>query len=482
MKKIKYISLLVAVLILFSCSKQLDQQPHSINYDNFYQTEEDAVNAVNASYSVLTYVNQYNNYLWLIQDIASDDCDARESLNDPSLHDVDQYRLDPSNTYITGIWQGAYLGISRANIVIEKVPDIDMDSVKRDRIVGEALFLRGLFYFNLVRTFGDVPLIVNPISDDLTDEELYVKKTDKQLVYDKIIEDLTSAAEYLPISYSAAEDKGRATMGAANGMLAKVYLTLGQWQLASQTAKKVLELGVYSLYPDYADNFKDAHRNGAESVFAAQFTSIMTSQNNQIVISGLPYLKGTFDAGVEIMLPTDDLVNSFEEGDYRKEVTFFDHYWFDSFESHIWKHWDQDSYDPDKTAQCGSNFAIMRYSEVLLMYAEAANEASGPSAEAYAAINEVRARARNGSEDVLPDLQGLSQDEFREAVLHERRMEFVNEGIRWYDLVRTGNLIEYVKRAKGDKSNPQEFNYVFPIPQHEMENNRNLVQSPGYNN
>lgn len=482
MKILRYTSLVLVALLLFACSKQLDQEPHKIYYDNFYQTEEDAVNAINSAYSLLTYVNQYNSYLWLIQDVASDDCDARESLNDPNLHDIDQYRLDPTNTYLLGVWQGSYLGISRANIVIDKVPDIDMDSVTRDRIVGEALFLRSLFYFNLVRAFGDVPLIVKPISADLTDEELFVSRTDNQLVYDKIIEDLSLASDYLPKNYTAAEDKGRATKGAALGLLAKVYLTLENWQMAAQSAKQVIDLGVYGLYSDYADNFKDINRNGAESIFAAQFSSIMTSQNNQIVISGLPYLKGTFDAGVEIMLPTEDLLNSFEEGDYRKEVTFFDHYWFDTFDPHIWKHWDQDSYTASETSQCGSNFDVMRYPEVLLMYAEAINESSGPSAEAYTVINEIRARARNGNEDVLPDLQGLTQDEFREAVLHERRMEFVNEGIRWYDLVRTGNLIEFVKRAKGDKSNPQMFNYVFPIPQHEMDNNSNLVQNQGYSN
>ena len=470
----------MAGLFLFSCSKQLDQEPYSINYDNFYQSEEDALNAVNAVYSILTDVNQYNSYLWLIQDVASDDCIARESLNDPNLHNVDQYRVNPSNTYVTQIWKGSYRGISLANVVIEKVPEIDMDSLKRNRIVGEAMFLRALYYFNLVRLYGDLPLITKQISSDLTYEELNVPRSDKELIYDLIIDDLTNAVEYLPNRYSEAPDVGRATKGAALGLLSKVFLTLEQWQMAAQTANQVMELGIYSLYPDFADNFKDINRNGVESVFAAQFSTIMVSQNNQIVISGLPYLSDFFAAGVEIMLPTEDLLNSFEVGDYRKEVTFFDHYYYYSFDPHIWKHWDQDTYPPDETSQCGSNFAVMRYSEVLLIYAEAMNEAYGPSADAYNAINLVRERARNGDENVLPDLQGLTQDEFRDAVLEERRVEFVNEGIRWYDLVRTGNLIEYVKRAKGDASNPQSFNYVFPVPQYEMENNQNMVQNSKY--
>ena len=122
----------------------------------------------------------------------------------------------------------------------------------------------------------------------------------------------------------------------------------------------------------------------------------------------------------------------------------------------------------------------MRYSEILLIYAEALNEINnGPTQEAYDAINRVRARARHGDNGILPDLSGLSQTEFHEAVLKEKRCETVNEGQRWFDLTRTGNLVEYVKRAKGDKANPTEFNNVFPIPQREMDLNSKLVQNPG---
>ncbi|PIQ32256.1 MAG: RagB/SusD family nutrient uptake outer membrane protein [Bacteroidetes bacterium CG18_big_fil_WC_8_21_14_2_50_41_14] len=480
MKKIFIFTVILIMLFSWSCNKQLELEPHKIYYDNFYQSEQDAISAINATYSLLTYVNQYNSYLWLIQDVGSDDCNARESLNDPNIHQFNDYNLQSTNTYLQGIWQGSYLGISRANIVLQKVPDIKMDSTKKTQILGEARFLRGLFYFNLVRLFGDVPLVLTPISSDLTDEEVYLKRTDKSLVYDQIIEDFTLAAQGCPKAYYQSTEKGRATKGAALGMLAKTQLTLKQWDQAASTCNQVMDLGVYDLWVDFTDNFKDARRNGKESVFAAQFYKGETSQNNQIVISGLPFVQGVFNAGVEIMLPTEDLLNSFEEGDYRKEATFFDHYWYDTFDPHIYKHWDQDAYDAEETAQCGSNFDVMRYSEVLLMYAEALNEASGPTSEAYTAINQVRARARNGNADVLPDLQGLSQDDFRTAVLHERRMEFVNEGIRWYDLVRTGKLIEYVKRAKGDKANPQTFNYVFPIPQRELDNNHNLTQNPNY--
>jgi len=486
MKKSRYIikqlvvlSLISALIISTSCKKELDQEPHKIYYDNFYQSEDDALSAINAVYDVLGWVNVYNSSLWLIQDIASDDCNARATLNDPNLKEFQSYSINATNNYLAGIWEESYLGISRANIVLEKIPAIDMDSVNKERILGEAHFLRALFYFNLVRLFGNVPLMLIPTSSDLTDDELYVSRTDKSVVYLQIEDDLISATEMLPDSYSAGGDKGRASTGAALGILSKVYLTQGEWGAARDAAKAVIDTGNYSLWPDFTFNFSEAKVNGTESLFEVQFYKLVTSENSRIVISGLPALPAVFPAGVEIMLPTEDLLNSFEEGDYRFESTFFDNYWFYEFDPHIWKHWDQDAYDADQTGQSGANFQVMRYAEVLLIFAEAENELDGPTTAAYDAINMVRERARNGSPDMLPDLQGLSQDDFREAVLNERRHEFVNEGHRWYDLVRTDNLIEFVKRAKDD-ANPQQFNYVFPIPQRERDVNDKLTQNEGY--
>lgn len=237
------------------------------------------------------------------------------------------------------------------------------------------------------------------------------------------------------------------------------------------------------MWDDFQDNFREANKNGKESLFEVQFYSGLTSENSQIVISGLPSIYA-FPAGVGIILPTDDLLNSFEEGDHRYEVTFFDEYNYfghNTFDPHIWKYWDQDVYAPGETGQSGADFPVMRYAEVLLMYAEALNELNqGPTTEAYYAVNQIRNRARNGNNTVLPDLEGLSYSEFRDAVLKEKRCETVNEGQRWFDLVRTGNLEEYVIRAKGSKANPQSFNYVLPIPQRERDLNSNLTQNDQY--
>lgn len=481
MKYISISALLFLVMAAASCSKDLEQKPHLIYYDNYYQTQDDAISAVNAVYDVLGSVNQYSSYLWLIQDVCSDDCNARVTLNDPNLHDLNNYTLKTTNNYLSQIWQGSYLGISRANIVLDRVPLISMDTLVKARVLGEARFLRGLFYFNLVRLFGDVPLVTMPVSPDLTPEEIYPFRAPASSVYKLIIDDFKFASEKLPAKYISTNDKGRATSGAALGLLSKVYLTIRDWENSRATAQRVIESNEYSLYPDYSANFKEANKNGKESVFEVQFYRKVTSENSQMVLSGLPSIPGLFSAGVEIILPTTDLLNSFDTNDYRKKATFFDNYWQYTFEPHIWKYWDQVAYKPSATSASGADFMVMRYSEVLLIFAEAVNEAmGGPTQEAYDAINLVRARARNGNSAALPDLSGLSQDDFRTAVMTERRHEFVNEGQRWYDLVRTGKLIESVKRAKGDKANPSSFNYLFPIPQREMDINLNLTQNPGY--
>jgi hypothetical protein len=477
-----WLLLIIPVLLLAGCEKTLDFTiKDKITLDNFYQNEGDAVAAVNAVYNDLGAVELYCSSLWLVQDIASDDFDALSTWNDPNAHQLDGYTIQATNNYMTGIWQYSYIGISHANVAIKRIPGIDMDEEIKNRLLGEARFLRGLYYFNLVRLFGDVPLILQPGS---TIDEYIVGRMSTSEVYGEIINDFTFASEHLPLTFSGS-DKGRATKGSALGMLSKVYLTREQWELAASTARQVMDLeddGLYGLYENYADNFKEKYKNGIESIFQVQFYTGSQPENTRIVISGLPSIP-PFPAGVSIILPTNDLLASFDSGDYRYDVTFFTEYFYFqtyTFSPHVWKYWDRDAYKASQTGQSGANFPVMRYSEILLIYAEALNEANnGPTQEAYNAINRIRARARHGDNGVLPDLSGLSQEEFRVAVMKEKRCETVNEGQRWFDLARTGNLIEYVKRAKGDKANPTEFNYVFPIPQREMDLNDKLVQNPG---
>lgn len=479
MKK-HYLYIVFLLIVSSGCEESLEfEVKDRLTLDNFFQTSEDAVASVNAIYDVLGDVHMYNSSLWLVQDIASDDCDAPSTWNDPNAIQLDHYTVQATNLYITNIWRASYQLISRANLAIHRIPEIDMDETLKSRLMGEARFLRALSYFNLARMFGGVPLILQPESDI---DNYLVPRMDVTLIYDQIILDLEDAAAVLPSSFWNV-DKGRATKGAALGILAKVYLTLQQWDLAAGKAAQVMDLQLYSLWEDFKDNFREVNKNGKESVFEVQFYTGEQPENSRIVISGLPSIYA-FPAGVGMILPTEDLLTSFEEGDYRYEVTFFEEYFYfgnNTFDPHIWKHWDQDAYPPDKTGQSGANFPVMRYAEILLIYAEALNELNqGPTQEAYDAVNQVRARARNGNDAVLPDLAGLSYLEFQAAVLKEKRCETVNEGHRWFDLVRTGNLEAFVKRAKGEKATPQPHHYVFPIPQREIDLNDALEQNDNY--
>lgn len=480
MKNIIIYTMLFLIAALAGCEKSLEfEVKDKPTLENFFQSDEDAKASVNAIYDALGDVDLFRSKFWLIQDIASDDCDALSTWNDPNAQQFDQYTVQSTNTYIGGIWRASYQVITRANLSIERIPGVSMDESLKTRLLGEARFLRAFSYFNLVRLYGGVPLVLEPVSD--LDKYLVPRATEED-VYDQIITDLEEAIDALPLTYSGS-NKGRATRGAAMGQLARVYLTMEEWELAAQYAEDIMELNVYELWDDYKDNFREANKNGKESLFEVQFYSGEQDENSQIVISGLPSIYA-FPAGVGIILPTEDLLSRFDSGDYRYEVTFFEEYSYfgnNTFEPHIWKHWDQDVYAPDETGQSGANFPVMRYAEVLLMYAEALNEVyQGPTQEAYDAVNRVRERARNGVPGVVPDLEDLSYEEFRDAVLNEKRLETVNEGHRWFDLKRTGNLVEYVNRAKGDKASPQPHHYVFPIPQREMDLNPNLDQNDQY--
>jgi len=477
-KSIFYISILL--LFVLGCEDSLEfEVKDKLTLENYFQSETDAIASVNGIYDALGDVNLYNSSVWLIQDISSDDCDANPTWNDPNAQQFDRYTLQADNNYTTNIWKASYDLINRANLSIDSIPAIDMDGKLQARLLGEAKFLRALSYFNLVRLYGGVPLVLHPETDI---DNYIVPRAAPEQVYGQIVKDLEEASASLPNSYGDI-DKGRATKGAALGILSKVYLTTQEWALASEMAKKVIDIPVYGLWADFTDNFKEIHKNGKESIFEVQFYTGVQSENSRIVISGLPSIYA-FPAGVGMMLPTEDLLNSFEPGDYRYEATFFEEYNYfgnNTFDPHIWKHWDQDAYPPDQTGQSGANFPVMRFSEVLLIYAEALNELKqGPDQEAYEAINRVRERARNGNDTVLPDLTGLSYVAFQDAVLKEKRCETVNEGQRWFDLVRTGNLAEFVNRAKGDKADPQPYHYLFPIPQRELDLNNKLVQNDGY--
>ncbi len=485
------ISLLIIFLILISlhCEKALEENPRSLLTNKvFYQTANDALLAVNAAYDHLgsgtsnrDFGGVYFNNFWAIQALASDDGKAGHP--EPNTVQLSEFRHDASNLMVQDVWEDLYKTINVANLAIKYIPDIPMDDGLKSRFLGEVHFIRGAMYFDLVRMFGNVPLLITP-TEDLT--ILTVSQSPSEEIYTQIIDDLKIAEASLPVRYTGA-DIGRATTGAASGYLARVYLTRQEWSQAIEHAEKVMALGVYRLLPDYADVFKIANNNGEEIVFSTNFTLNNDAiwETSQFNVRALPLALNRNSNSWEI--PTLDVYNAFDNLDRRKEVTFATTFTERDgtvleFEPHVFKYWDQ-SAEPNASSG-GNDFFNLRYSEILLMYAEAANEvAGGPTAEAYEAVNRVRRRARfaNGEErSVLPDLSGLSQAEFRERVWLERRREFVWEGHRWFDLKRQGRLKNRVEAAKPGITVDENKYILFGIPQRERDINPNLSQNPGY--
>ncbi|HET6528678.1 MAG TPA: RagB/SusD family nutrient uptake outer membrane protein [Balneolaceae bacterium] len=488
MKLIKGL-LILSLVLTMGCEDQILslKSPNEITAANFYQTKDDAIAAVNAVYDPLQYRGLFKNSYWSIGDITSDDAhkgDGGKS-DGPAWWEFDLFEIKTTNALLADSWRDSYTGIYRANIALKHIPNIEMDENLKKRLIGEVKFLRGFYYFWLVRLFGDVPLILEP----QTLGELKVGRTDKAKVYDLIIKDMMAAASVLPATYPESQ-KGRITKGAANGMLAKVFMWQKEWQKAADHLKKVIDSGVYGLLDNYANNFKPAYENGIESVFEVQFTSggpngawgnasdgsiqhISIAPRN----SGLPGLQGWgFD------MPTQDLVDAFEPGDPRLKATVLME--GSTIQGKEYNpEWSSTGYNSRKYlvkqdgfqgngADSPVNYRVLRYSEVLLNYAEVLNEL-GRTAEAYPFVNQVRQRVGLDNLDA-----GMSQSAFRKAVYHERRVELALEGHRWWDLVRTGRAME-VMTAHG-RGSIQEYNLLFPIPQSEIDVNPKLTQNPGY--
>ena len=481
--------ILLGLTLLPSCKKFLEENPKgNVTVANFYSTEGDAISAVNSIYGYLNSISTgstagiYHSSFWVTAGLASDEL-LNNQLGAPQFDQLATFTQTPENSALLEIWSMHYKTITIANIALNRIPQIKMNEALKTRLLGEARFLRGLMYFNLVRMFGAIPLILEE-NAPLTPAALGV-----EAVYAQIINDLSTAEAGLPLNYPIGNGRGRATKGAANAILAKVYLTMKDWPNAVSTAKKVIDSEEYALWEDFGNVFKLSSRNGKEAIFSVGFGdaggAIIFWEAGQFLVRLLP--PQLSDEGVVNaqgwQIPTQNLYDSYEPDDRRRAVTFITDingpngvYQIRPF---IQKYWDRGA-EP-KGNETSNDFPVIRFADVLLIYSEASNEA-GNTAEAHKYINLVRKRARfNGTEYVnaIPDYVGLNKDQMREAILKERRMEFVAEGQRWFDLVRTQTLETKVPLAKPGVV-PGAKNYLFPIPQHEIDLNPNLTQNNGY--
>ncbi len=477
-----YIFLLITVM-LSSCSQEfLDLKPISTaTSDNFYKTPDDFRNAVNGGYAGLQSAGLTGNS-YLFGEISSDNTVAVASGSVTDQDEFDRFYIKTTNPYISGRWNDAYSVIARYNTILDKIGGITMDETLKNRYIAESKFLRAVVYFTLVQTFGDVPLILKPVSTP--DEGYSFGRNPKAEVYAQIEKDLTEAEAVLPTSY-AAVDMGRATKGAAKAFLGKVYLTQKKFPAAAAKLKEVIDLGVYLLLPSYADVFKVSNKNNKESVFDVQYKSGGAGEGNGWPNSFAPQNSGNAViafGGDGNNTPTADIINAYEAGDLRKDVSVASSYVNaagqvipDKF---IKKYFDV----PVAKNDNGNNIPLIRYADVLLMYAESLNEVSfQPAGDALNYLNMIRTRA-GLAKKTATDIP--TQQAFRLAMEQERRVELAFEGHRWFDLVRTDRAIAVLNGKKDQIRLVADLtanNLVFPIPQSQIDINKEKIkQNTGY--
>ena len=492
MKNIFRISLILFLFALGSCSKDFLENPPltTITDATFPTTERDALLVTNAAYSNLRnwwYMGGYP-----LADIMSDDqTKGSEDGSNPDLALFENFEYGASHAYILAWYQTLFQSVRHANIVIEKVPPIEMDEALKSRYLAEAKFLRALSYFDLVRIWGAVPKVTT-----VTPERTLTRTDPAELYSDIIIPDLMEAIEVLPekSAYSP-EDLGRATKGAAKALLARIYLFRGDFENANKYALEVINSGQYELDADYANVFSIHGEFGLGSIF--ELGSLPTNRaqgGNQY--GNTQGVRGDPNWGWGFGRPSWDYITHFEEDDPRLDasviflgevlhgVTIFGN---NLTTDTIYENgniveieaYNQKVYvdGADATREnFGHNRRILRYADILLMAAETHNELNQP-VEALKYLNDVRARARGKNNNILPDVTTTNKDELRRLIWSERRSELAFESIRYFDLKRQGRMAEVL----GPLGFAAGKNELLPIPQQEIDLSEGLMtQNPNY--
>lgn len=483
---------LAAVAFLGSCKKDfLDRNPKGqLTFDTYFETEDHAVWATNAIYQKFRTWEMVA-FPWIgITDIISDDADKGSTDNDGLyLLEIDNFTFDATNSAFSGAWAGHYQTIFRANLAIENIPDIQMDEDLKNRLIGEAKFLRAYTYFRLVQWFGDIPLLTQPLNDD---EYFTQERRPKEEVYELIEQDLLDAIAVLPEkSEYAPKDLGRATKGAAKGILTKLYMVKKDFANAEKYALEIINSGEYQLLDRYADNFLPVGEHGAESIFeiGAVATQAPVAGPGATPFNMIQGVRGIPNLGWGFNRPSDALVAAYEPGDPRRQATIIyvgevlpdGSTIVEDNPEILNERYSQKAWVPSHPGLQDNgpgNIRILRYADILLLAAEALNE-NGKQAEALIYLEMVRSRSRGSNTFILPPITTTDQDELRQIIYHERRVELAMEQNRWFDLLRWGIAAEAMKAAGKDFVEGK--HELLPIPQAEIDlSNGNLAQNPGY--
>jgi starch-binding outer membrane protein, SusD/RagB family len=507
----KYFLYLFLAVGISACTKDLNQSPISNpSVDNFYRNTADFQQAVNGIYQALHAGLNLNLYDYAVRqfelsEVRSDNVYAPGTGAPRDYVPVNNFdKTLATNPYITGLWNDNFNGILRANIVLDKLnPEVVPDNTTRDRFEGEAKFLRAFFYFDLVRWVGKVPIFDHVATPT---EALTIPRSSVADVYNLIISDLQAAIAKLPTTYTAAADRGRATSYAAKAMLALVYLTrsgptfnidgpgLGTTEYSQALTLLNDLIGKFTLQATYASVFSYTNKNNSEIIFDMQNMDLGNTTNTGLGTELPNYMYEQpyglaigigFDGGVVADAPkppSNNLLSSFEPTDTRDNTSILMSY-VNQQGSTVNRPQFVKFLDLTRKPLIRFNFAcnypILRYADVLLMKAEAIlrGGAGGTQAEVDGLVNQVRNRAG------LPNISNVNLD----ILLNERRHEFMAEGKRWHDLVRTGKVLTVMAAwdAADDIANkmaiPTANDIIYPIPQAQLSVNPGLyTQNPGY--
>ncbi|MCG8373956.1 MAG: RagB/SusD family nutrient uptake outer membrane protein [Balneolales bacterium] len=483
----RFFSVLFLTAIFLGCEGFLDVNPQGeLTQESFPVSASDALLATNWVYSTLRVWNYHTGGFPFLEFLSDDGAKGSNPNDGVDQAPYDNFTHATTQDGLDRWWNTLYLGIRRANVVIENVPLIQMDEDLRARYVAEAKFLRASFYFDLVRGFGGVPIVTT------TNPPIKLARATSQEVYELIETDLLDAIDVLPVkSAYATEDIGRATKGGAQALLAKVYLFQNDFENAEDYALAVITSNEYDLESNFYHANGPEGEQGVESVFEIGAAADRTAGNQYANTQGV---RGTPNRGWGFNRPTIDLRNAFEDGDPREQATIIELgdvidditilgdgptpdvtmdeegnvIEIESYNRKVW-------YPGNNTnTQFGHNRRLIRYADVLLMAAEALNENDQPG-QALVYLNLVRERARQGDPGILPDITETDKDLLRDIIIQERRVELAMEGHRFWDLVRTGKAPEVL----GPLGFIEGKHELLPVPQSEIDLSQgSLEQNP----
>lgn len=487
----KYIILLMMLsFAATSCKKSFIelQDPTKISTTDLYSDANGLNLAVNAAYGTLQDIygkGTNGTGMYLFTDVPSDN--SNSLVSGAGLGDFDLFTVAPENINLSTQWQSFYKCIARCNAIIARAPAVNMTTTLRDRYMAECKFLRALCYFNAARIWGGVPLVTKEIAS--VDESLSYARESVQNVYAQIEKDLTEAEAVLPATYATA-DLGRATSGAAKAMLGKVYLTEGKFdkckaELATLLPRASNAWG-YDLLPNYGDVFLTTNELNKEIIFAVRYTKGGFGTGSPFFNWFIPNQSGstiaTIGGGSGFNTIMQDLYDAFPSTDPRRALSIGTYVGGGINYYYTKKYTDL----PANANDSNNDWIVIRYADVMLMYAEAENELNGP-ANAISYVNDVRRRAYGNTSNDLTDAQTSSQASMRLAIETERRLELNMEGHRWFDLLRTGRAItvmnaSFTKYQTKNGSTVIQIsaphNLLFPIPLREIQLNPKLTQNP----